>query len=779
MKRFLLWASAICGLWVLSACGGGGRGVGTTVPPPILATHFSVVAPASVTAGTTFNFTVTALDATNATVTSYAGTVQFTSSDALAVRPPNSPLTNGIGTFSATLKISGNQTITATDMASASVTGTSNVITVASNQNSLTITSGAPPSGIVGAVYDTGPDISCLRGTPGCVCIIIVGGGIHCFIPQQGFPLAARGGVSPYKWSWTAKPGSSLPPGLAIGSAGARGSADSGIIGTPTTAGTFDVVVTVTDSSAPTAQSSASYPIEIINPPPAAADAKANESQVPHHHYKLVDLGTFGGPFGTINAEPTENFINNAGTIVGGADTSILTPVPGCYNPVNNNDCNISHAFAWRDDRLKDLGTLPGGDFSYAEGINNLGQIAGVSENDRLDPASGNPEFHAVLWENGVIKDLGTLGGTSSFAGSINDRGQIMGVSLNDIPDPFSVVGLGSTTTLTQTRGFLWQDGKMHDLGTLGGPDTFAIFLNHRGQVAGMSYTSDVPDPNSGFPPMDPFLWENGKITDLGNFGGTSPFGLFSGFISGLNDEGQVTGTMTLPGDQTSRAFLWDGKKLSDLGTLGGTFAVSYGINNAGEVVGMAALPGDNVFHAFLWRNRVMTDLGTVDGDACSTAQNANSVGQVVGSSQASDGMGSCVNLFTHAFLWENGGASVDLNSLIPPGSPVQLTTASYISDRGEIVGGGNPVGCTDNDTCNHVYVLIPCDENHPAVEGCDYSMAAPAATESRLNQLTNVPSMGSSTGPSTVLPLDAENGMRGFLGRQQRFGPPFRRQIS
>ena len=88
MKRFLLWASAICGLWVLSACGGGGRGVGTTVPPPILATHFSVVAPASVTAGTTFNFTVTALDATNATVTSYAGTVQFTSSDALAVRPP-------------------------------------------------------------------------------------------------------------------------------------------------------------------------------------------------------------------------------------------------------------------------------------------------------------------------------------------------------------------------------------------------------------------------------------------------------------------------------------------------------------------------------------------------------------------------------------------------------------------------------------------------------------------------------------------------------------------
>jgi probable HAF family extracellular repeat protein len=491
-----------------------------------------------------------------------------------------------------------------------------------------------------------------------------------------------------------------------------------------------------------------------------------------HHHYKLIDLGTFGGPFGIVNTEPTENFINNAGTIVGGADTPILTPVPGCYNPVNNNDCNVSHAFVWRDDHLKDLGTLPGGNFSYAEGINNIGQIVGVSENDRVDPASGNPEFHAVIWENGFIRDLGTLGGTSSFGGATNDRGEVMGVSLNGIPDPFSIVGLGSNTTLTQTRGFLWQDGKMHDLGSLGGPDAFAIFLNQRGQVAGMSYTSDVPDPNSGLPPMDPFLWENGKITDLGNFGGTNPFGLFSGFVSGLNDAGQVTGTMTLPGDQTSHAFLWKGKKLSDLGTLGGTFAVSYGINNVGEVVGMAALPGDNVFHAFLWRNGVMTDLGTVDGDACSTAQNANSAGQVVGSSQASDGMGSCVNPFTHAFLWENGGASVDLNSLIPPNSPVQLTVASYISDRGEIVGGGNPLGCTDNDACNHVYVLIPCDENHPVIEGCDYSMeAAPDANEPNPIQVT--------TGPATVLSRDAQDGTRALLGRPPRFGPALLRKKS
>jgi probable HAF family extracellular repeat protein len=386
-----------------------------------------------------------------------------------------------------------------------------------------------------------------------------------------------------------------------------------------------------------------------------------------YHHYRLIDVGTFGGPFSVVNGG--ENFINNAGTIVGGADTSVPTPVPGCYNPVNLRDCYISHAFVWSHHHLKDLGTLPGGYFSFAEGINNAGQIVGVSENGQIDPAYGNPQFHAVLWENGIIEDLGTLGGMSSFATTINDRGEVMGVAQNDVPDPFSILGgTGDGTSLTQTRGFLWENGKMHDLGTLGGPDTFAIFLNQRGQVAGMSYTSDTPG-QSGVPAMDPFLWENGKIKDLGNFGGTNPLNPYSGWIAGLNNRGQVTGTLSLPGDQTAHPFLWDGEKLTDLGTLGGSYGLSSGLNEAGAVVGMAYLPGDNVFHAFLWKNRVMTDLGTVDSDACSVATNVNSIGQVVGVSQASDGKGGCVNPFTHAFLWEHGGPSVDLNSLIVPKS--------------------------------------------------------------------------------------------------------------
>ena len=103
-------------------------GFGTAIAGP--ATHFSVSTPSTATAGTAFNFTVTALDSSNATATGYTGTVHFTSTDGQAVLPANATLTNGVGTFSATLKTAANQTITATDTTTTSITGTSGNITV-------------------------------------------------------------------------------------------------------------------------------------------------------------------------------------------------------------------------------------------------------------------------------------------------------------------------------------------------------------------------------------------------------------------------------------------------------------------------------------------------------------------------------------------------------------------------------------------------------------------------------------------------------------------------
>jgi len=452
----------------------------------------------------------------------------------------------------------------------------------------------------------------------------------------------------------------------------------------------------------------------------ASLAAQGKQDQ-PHqyHHYQIIDVGTFGGPTSGVNTEPDQNVINSIGTVVGGADTSVLTPEPNCYNPFGNPDCYISHAFAWGGNSLKDLGTLPGGNFSFATAINQRGQIAGLSENDQIDPFSGNPEFHAVLWQNDQLLDLGTLGGVSSFASALNNHGQVTGAALNDVSDPFSILGTGDGTTLTQTRGFLWQHGEMHDLGTLGGPDTWAVFVNDRGQVAGASYTSNNVDPNTGTPPVGAFLWEKGKMKDLGNLGGDNGFLGAPGIVAALNNHGQVTGNMVVAGDQFIHAFLWNGEKLADLGTLGGNFSFANGINDAGAVVGTAWFPGDQLKDGFLWRNGVMTDLGTLGGDPCSDAISVNSRGQVVGASMSA--AGGC-DEWTTALLWENGGPSADLNTLVPAGSGVDLTVALWANDRGEITAGGNPPGC-DNGSCGHAYVLIPCDENHPGVEGCDYSL--------------------------------------------------------
>ena len=84
------------------------------------------------------------------------------------------------------------------------------------------------------------------------------------------------------------------------------------------------------------------------------------------------------------------------------------------------------------------------------------------------------------------------------------------------------------------------------------------------------------------------------------------------------------------------------------------------------------------------------------------------------------------IDVGEHAFLWEGNGPMIDLNTLIPAGSSLQLTYAIAINDRGEIAGFGVPPGVLpeDYETQGHAYILLPCDEGHPNMDGYDYSMA-------------------------------------------------------
>jgi probable HAF family extracellular repeat protein len=385
-------------------------------------------------------------------------------------------------------------------------------------------------------------------------------------------------------------------------------------------------------------------------------------------------------------------------------ETTLPDPfAPNCFL----GDCLLAHTVEWRNGVLTDLGALPGGN-SGPIWISDTGLISGLSQNGLIDPLTGAPEFRAVLWKDANITDLGTLGGNESGAGGVNDRGQVVGCAANAVPDSFGFCfGVPQ-----QSRAFVWQHGVMQDLGTLGGPDAFANVVNERGQVAGWSLTDATVNPATGIPTQHPFLWENGRMRDLGTIGGTVVI-----LVNALNSRGQVVGGMNVAGDQSFHPFLWDGQSLKDLGTLGGDFGSANWINDAGEVIGFADLPDSQTHHAFLWRHGVLIDLGVVLGDKCSTAYSINSKGQVVGGSGICHGG-------VHGFLWENSGPMIDLNTLVPPNPGVQLTFGLSINERGEIAAQGV---LANGDT--HAFVLIPCDEEHPDIHGCDYESVDEATT--------------------------------------------------
>jgi len=417
-----------------------------------------------------------------------------------------------------------------------------------------------------------------------------------------------------------------------------------------------------------------------------------------HTRYKVIDIGTLGGPSGSVgqgNGPGTSRSIDNAGVVTGGSDTNI--PDPNCFF---NSDCLIGHAFQWRDGVLTDLGALPGVNNSVANAINDRGWITGFSLNGQTDPVSGFPAGHAVLWKDGRIIDLGTLGtGIQSSGNYIDNGGIVVGVSAIDTSfDPFAVVGPFSSPT----HAFSWKNGVMRDLGTLGGPDSFIAGLcddQRTDLFAGASYTNSTPNATTGFPTLDPFLWKNGTMIDLGSLGGT-----FGG-AQCANNRGQVTGQSNLAGDAVSHPFFWDHGVMTDIGTFGGANGFPTWMNNFGEVVGRADLPS-GLHHAFLWRDGVRTDLGTLGTN--STAFQINSRHQIVGASRLDPEN-------NHAFLWENGGPMIDLNTLIVANpSSLTLVGAFNINDRGEITGLGAPPGVVPFGTDApglHPFLLVPCGE--------------------------------------------------------------------
>lgn len=423
-----------------------------------------------------------------------------------------------------------------------------------------------------------------------------------------------------------------------------------------------------------------------------------------HTHYKVVFTPTFGGTdshIGIVGA----HVLNNAGTLIGSADTAQPDPYApdACFN---DGDCLTAHAFVLQRGQITDLGSIPGGANSETSWITPNGLISGNSQTGMVDPVTGGWEMHGFLWKHGQLIDLGTLdGGPLSISSAVNSSGEVVGLSMTSTQDPFSMA-----FGFYQIRAYIWKDGVMQDLGTLGGPDAMALRINESGQVAGNSYTSFTPSDTCVFGGLTTgaFLWQEGKMTDLGNFGGTCTS------VSDLNNRGQVVGSSFFPADQIQHPFLWDRGKLTDLNTLGGDFGTALAVNDSGLVVGLAATAENREnfqFHAALWTNGKITDLMALGPGQCSLASSVNAQGQIVGLS------GDCSfdETTLRAFISENGGPMADLNSLIPPGSGVELHNAPFINDRGEIAA----IGFFPDGTHAPV-LLVPCSGSNSANGGCE-----------------------------------------------------------
>ncbi|MGN6392480.1 MAG: hypothetical protein ACTHM9_09575 [Gemmatimonadales bacterium] len=339
-----------------------------------------------------------------------------------------------------------------------------------------------------------------------------------------------------------------------------------------------------------------------------------------------------------------------------------------------------------------------GGAQSRGMAINAAGIVSGWS--NRADGTR-----HAVLWRNGAISDLSTLGGPSSTVPwpGLNDAGTVVGVSHTDRPDPLhedwscDAGGFLPETTDLICRGFVYDEAGMRELPTLGGNHGFAAGVNNREQVVGWAETP-VHDPTCvdvqvlGFKAV---LWEpksgsKGRIKtrELLPYPGDS-----ASAATAINDRGEAVG---ISGDcdqavgrfSARHAVRWDRNgtpsRIPDLG--GVTWHTPMDINEAGDVVGFSNPPGpgdpegDFIAHAFLWVNGAPTarDLGTLDDDPLSEAFAVNAEGQIVGVS-----FGGAAG--PRAFLWQNGVLS-NLNDLVDI-APDVLLSAQDINDAGQITG--------------------------------------------------------------------------------------------
>src|SRR5215467_16350999 len=297
----------------------------------------------------------------------------------------------------------------------------------------------------------------------------------------------------------------------------------------------------------------------------------------------------------------------------------------------------------------------------------------------RLPVAAAAPAAAATTY---TITDLGSLGGGITHGLAINASGQVTGDSVSStlvqVPCPVQQYGGAKKCFTHPDDAFVWSNGTMTDLGTLGGNFSQGVAINGSGEVVGSS-----AGKNSG--PGSAFLSNGHGMHQL-----SAPAVAY-----GINDSGQIVGqcrntqflqsyacVVSSNGAITALPESNPSVECLEINTIPGITPAAVAINNSGQILGNCFLNT-----AVVWTNDTPTVLPTLGGGSSSgTAISGN--GQVAGTSQTSTGA-------EDGFLWSNG----TMTDLGPNFSP------AAVNDSGVIVGGQFVYS---NGTLQNLNNLIP-----------------------------------------------------------------------
>jgi probable HAF family extracellular repeat protein len=342
-----------------------------------------------------------------------------------------------------------------------------------------------------------------------------------------------------------------------------------------------------------------------LSSPAAAYHRGESGSQA---RYSAINLGSLGGTIGIAAGLNDEGWVSGTSNLAGDKQ---------------------QHGFLWRSGKMKDLGTL-GGVNSIANTINDHGFVAGAAELDSASPFGevncGAPLIRpAVVWNTGQPVVLPTLGGYNGIGTNLNGRDQYAGGTETAVQDPTC-----SAPQVLQFVAAVWDVStrQVHQLPSLAGDsDGFAFDINDRGEAAGSSGTcAEIVSSFGG----RPVLWRYGHAISLGSLGGTT-----NSTATDINERSQIVGVSNLTGDQTYHAFLWENGKMHDLGTLpGDNSSVAIEITNDGVVGGWSCESNGNC-RGVLWKGGTITDINTLVSPRSSLhvvqVQDINARGEIAG----------------------------------------------------------------------------------------------------------------------------------------------------